>query len=109
MAVTRRIQPQGWVFHTADFSSVANGMEPKGNVILVREKEQYDLWHKLPNDMMERIPVFVTGYGTNLQEAMDHAFKIASTLGRIPMDMAQAAMDSLQQSAQEITDKQSEA
>ena len=101
MAITKVTVTKGWEFHTADFSCKVNGISPKGNVTLMRDMEQHKLWQELPEHLIANTPLFVTGEGFTLNEAIDNAFKLAAQLGNIQFEMAQAVMTSLEQSLKE--------
>jgi hypothetical protein len=70
-----KIEP-GWLFNTADFSCLANGILGHGNVTLIRDEEGRNAWHKLPEEILdsEDCPeLYVCGSGRNLEAAIVNA------------------------------------
>ena len=69
--------PEGWVFHTADFSVPARkGTKFRGSILLVRSPEQMELWYNLPEEVRESDdcpPMFISGEGYTLEEAFMNA------------------------------------
>jgi len=72
--------PSGWEFNTADFSVVAAGNGETGSVLLIRCKEQKELWHELVHDIEDDNlwpPLYVQGFGRTLEEAIKDAINKA--------------------------------
>ena len=71
----------GWKFHSADFSVQSHlGDNNNGQVVLVRSPSERKRWHKMSDrlkDDLDGPPLFVTGVGVTLKEAIENANKIA--------------------------------
>ena len=71
--------PNGWAFHTADFSMVAAGRPGgRGRVELIRDAENRARWHALGEADRERVELAVYGHGMTFAEAFADACKNAA-------------------------------
>jgi len=66
------MEPEGWVFFSADFSCVP------GNVMLKRDKANTERWHKLSDEEKESAQLYAKARGKTLVEAINRACKIAA-------------------------------
>ena len=82
-----RIEP-GWNFNSADFSVQANGNpNTKGTVLLVRSQPSKERWHHMPYYLQEDDdgpPLYVSGTGMTLEEAITNANLAAAHAKPIP-------------------------
>lgn len=72
----RQEAPYGWCFQSADFSLQAQGKNCYGSVTFIRDDEQRELWHKLPDTVKEseNCPeLYAYGRGVTIYEAIDDA------------------------------------
>lgn len=69
--------PDGWVFCTADFSLQAAGKSKTGSVLLIRDHDGRAAWHKLSEEDQEIVPLYMSGVGNTVQEAIADAAKRA--------------------------------
>jgi hypothetical protein len=76
-AQAKPVVPDGWVFYTADFSRVAAGTCIRGSVTLTRDTAEYMKWMKLTEEEREYIPLYISGHGLTVQEAIECAAKYA--------------------------------
>jgi hypothetical protein len=63
--------PSGWRFYGADFSRE----DSEGRVTLILDKDSQRVWNLLPEDERDKYPLFVSGYGKTLEEAVQAAVK----------------------------------
>lgn len=68
----------GWRLNSADFSIQATGHDCNGWVQLVRDPESKKLWHKLPEHLQDDVPLYVTGNGKTLEDAIISANNMAA-------------------------------
>lgn len=69
------ILPEGWVLYSADFSLAAKGWGAPGSVTLTRDMKGTSTWLKLPTNLQAETPLFVSGRGATLAEALRDAIK----------------------------------
>ena len=62
--------PAGWVFLSADFSSVAKRASNAGTVTLTRDYAGTQRWASLTKAEQEDHPLFIRGYGATISEAI---------------------------------------
>jgi len=70
-----RIQ-DGWCFYSADFSYTTRGKSDLGEVTLIRERSEAEKWYNLHPDVKcsdNCSPLFVSGEGSTLEEAIFNA------------------------------------
>ena len=79
--------PDGWVFLSADFSMQANGRSEYGGAMLMRNKHSRHKWHTLSDEDKEKVPLYASGSGKTLQEAIAAASLKAIKYG--PIDQTQ--------------------
>lgn len=69
----------GWRFYSADFS--CNAADPqalkKGSVILKRDPQQTEAWHKLSEQRQDEVELFVFGHGVDFHTALEDANAVA--------------------------------
>ena len=75
--------PKGWVFSSADFSLQASGASDSGSVMLVRGGMARVCWHQLTEAQQESIPLYVSGTGKTIAQAIANAVKNCTPL-RLP-------------------------
>ena len=75
--------PKGWVFSSADFSLQASGASDSGSVMLVRGGMARVGWHQLTEAQKESIPLYVSGTGKTIAQAIANAVKNCTPL-RLP-------------------------
>ena len=68
-----RDYPEGWIFHSADFSMAARCPARSGRVTLVRDLAGRDWWLALSDEDKERVPLYVYGSGNTLSDAIKDA------------------------------------
>ena len=68
--------PKGWYFYSADFSIEGT----KGRILLSRDTEGKAWWHTLDEAGQQNISLYISGYGCNVNEAIDNA------IGFIPQE-----------------------
>ena len=73
-----RDYPEGWVFHSADFSMNASCPARSGRVTLVRDLSGRDWWFSLSGKDKERVPLYVFGSGDTLSDAIKDAALLAA-------------------------------
>ena len=73
-----RDYPEGWVFHSADFSMAASCPARSGRVTLVRDLAGRDWWVSLSEEDKERVPLYVYGSGNTLSDAIKDAARLAA-------------------------------
>jgi hypothetical protein len=71
MSQAHKSIPSGWRFYIADFSIV----DRKGSAMLSRDEKGTKSWHKLDDAGKENTPLFLTGYGATVNEAIDDAIR----------------------------------
>ncbi|WP_426287533.1 hypothetical protein [Luteibacter sp. E-22] len=72
-AVPELIVPGGWVFISADFSTLASGQTKSGRVLIQRDKAGTTWWHSLTEDQRESTQLYIYGEGETIQSAIDDA------------------------------------
>jgi hypothetical protein len=65
--------PKGWVFSAADFSLKAAGKRKMGNVTFVRDVEGRKKWLSLSEEDRDRVHLYVSGSGVDLESAIEDA------------------------------------
>lgn len=65
------IIPEGWRFYSADFSRE----DHPGRVTLVLAGQHRKVWTMLSDVDRDRFPLFVSGYGNTIEEALEAAKK----------------------------------
>lgn len=75
-----RDYPEGWVFHSADFSINASCPSRSGRVTLVRDVAGRDWWISLSDEEKEREALYAYGSGNTLAEAICDASEQAALL-----------------------------
>ena len=78
--------PEGWGFSTADFSLQANGISEFGGVMLVRTGADRAYWHFLDDEQKEDVPLYVSGIGRTVAEAIANAAKDCAPIPALPKD-----------------------
>lgn len=84
----QQLVKSGWAFCTADFSMQAAGKRPQGSVMLIRSPEQAVLWHQMPADLKDAVdgpPLYVSGAGNTVEEAIESAYRAAAGAKPIPI------------------------
>ena len=76
--------PEGWAFSTADFSLQACGVSEFGGVMLIRTGADRAAWHALTVEPREVIPLYVSGTGRTVAEAIASASKNCTPLPATP-------------------------
>lgn len=66
--------PHGWRFYTADFSIDGR----KGVAMLTRDAAGKERWHRLDKAGQDNIPLYLSGYGSTINEAIDDAIRYIS-------------------------------
>ena len=74
--------PEGWGFSSADFSLQASGVSEFGGVMLIRTGADRADWHALTDEQREVIPLYVSGTGRTVAEAIASAAKNCTPLPR---------------------------
>jgi hypothetical protein len=69
--------PQGWAFYSADFSLRAHESSRTGSVMLVRTGDDYRAWFRLPEEDRDRVPLYVSGAGPTVEDAITDAIQAA--------------------------------
>lgn len=75
--------PKGWAFSSADFSLQVSGASDSGSVMLVRGGMARVGWHQLTEAQKELIPLYVSGTGKTIAQAIANAVKNCTPL-RLP-------------------------
>ena len=78
--------PEGWGFSSADFSLQASGVSEFGGVMLIRTGADRADWHSLTDEQREVIPLYVSGTGRTVAEAIASAAKNCTPLPTPPKD-----------------------
>jgi hypothetical protein len=76
--------PEGWGFSSADFSLQASGVSEYGGVMLIRTGADRADWHFLIDEQREVIPLYVSGTGRTVAEAIASAAKNCTPLPATP-------------------------
>lgn len=63
----------GWVFCTADFSLQAAGKSKTGSAMLVRDQAGRAWWNKLSDEAQEVVPLYMSGEGITVADAIADA------------------------------------
>lgn len=74
--------PEGWALNQADFSIIAAGGIKPGYVMLVRTGDDRSNWHKFAD--ADAIPLYATGKGMTLDEALQDAISEAKNSPPVP-------------------------
>lgn len=69
--------PDGWRFFTADFSLQAAGKSETGSVMLIRDHAGKARWHAFSDEVQELVPLYVSGNGRTVDEAISDAACVA--------------------------------
>jgi hypothetical protein len=75
--------PDGWTFHTCDFSLRTTGKHPNGSVMLMRDKAGRAAWHALSEDGKEATELYASGNGATFEAALAEAINNAISFGRL--------------------------
>ena len=78
--------PEGWGFSSADFSLQASGVSEFGGVMLIRTGADRADWRSLTDEQREVIPLYVSGTGRTVAEAIASAAKNCTPLPTPPKD-----------------------
>ncbi len=76
--------PEGWRLYLADFSGHAAGRFDLGNVVLIRDPAGRTAWNALSEADKDKVPLYMTGKGRTVQEAIEHACRKAAGLEAKP-------------------------
>lgn len=72
-AVAKDAIPEGWVFHSADFSMQSCGAQDYGRVALIRDQDGRKWWHSLSDEAKESTELFYYGKGKTVALAIQNA------------------------------------
>jgi len=76
---------KGWTLYEADFKRQAAGTSKTGTVLLTRNAEQARAYYTLSPMQQESYPLFVSGQGHTLPEALVNAVLVALELPAVPV------------------------